>query len=391
MRRSLVLSTVVLAYITTTASGHAPRDEDRLPGRGESNVATGTAAAKGDADGDGLSDRRERGLRTNPRRADTDGDGLRDGAEVRRYHTDPRKNDTDGDGFRDRFELRAGTNARDRRSHPRRHGSRIASRVFPNPATTGVPPGWTPARTRSTDLSVTTRGAVVQDVRFTNGASINVTADNVTIRRVDMQGGVITNQYGNAPANCGHNMLIEDVTFRQIPGRFAPSDVPVIGEGSYTARRIEVDGRGEGPRLSDCGPVTLEDSFIKIRGADPGTPECEQVHSDGVQAVAGVGATARNNTIVFETPCGTSPWFVVNPSVNKGNYKIDRLLVSGGGFSFRQQVAGSVTGLRIVSRSWVFGPLDEMDCSVLSPWEAKLVTIDSRYRVTRVVRDQPCR
>jgi hypothetical protein len=264
-------------------------------------------------------------------------------------------------------------------------------RVFPNPASTGVPRGWRPARSRSTDLTVTRRGAVVHDVRFTDGASIYVKADDVTIRRVDLQGGVITNQYGSAPAGCGHNMLIEDVTFRQIPGRFAPSDFPVIGEGSYTARRIEVDGRGEGPRLSDCGPVRLEDSFIRIHGADAGTPECEQVHSDGVQAVAGVGATARNNTIVFETECGTSPWFVVNPAVNKGRYKIDRLLVAGGGFSFRQQVAGSVTGLRIVHRSWVYGPLDEMDCSVISPWEAKLVRIDARYRVTRVVRNLRCR
>ena len=72
----------------------------------------------------------------------------------------------------------------------------------------------------------------------------------------------------------------------------------------------------------------------------------DAVHSDGVQAVAGVGATARNNTIIFETSCGTSPWFVVNPSVNTGTYTVDRLLVSGGGYSFRQQVTGSVTGLR---------------------------------------------
>jgi hypothetical protein len=182
----------------------------------------------------------------------------------------------------------------------------------------------------------------------------------------------------------------EDTTFAQIPGQFDASDYPVLGEGSYTARRIEVDGRGEGPRLSDCGPVTLEDSFIRIHGADPGTPACNDVHSDGVQAVAGVGAIARNNTIIMQTPCGTSPWFVVNPRVNTGLYVIDRLLVAGGGYTFRQEVAGSVTGLRIVDRSWVYGPLDEMDCSALSPWEAKLVTIDADYQITRSVNDLPC-
>jgi hypothetical protein len=237
---------------------------------------------------------------------------------------------------------------------------------------------------------VTTPGAVVQDIRFTNGANIHVRADNVTIRRVELQGGVISNQFGNAPAGCGHNLLVEDTTFAQIPGQFDASDYPVLGEGSYTARRIEVDGRGEGPRLSDCGPVTLEDSFIRIHGADPGTPACNDVHSDGVQAVAGVGAIARNNTIIMQTPCGTSPWFVVNPRVNKGAYHIHRLLVAGGGYSFRQQVPGSVTGLRIVDRSWLYGPLDEMDCSALSPWEAKLVTIDADYQITRIVNDLPC-
>jgi hypothetical protein len=73
---------------------------------------------------------------------------------------------------------------------------------FPNPATTGTPSGWTPASTRSTDLTVTTDGAVVEDIRFTDGAGIVVRANNVTIRRVDLHGGVITNQYGSAPEGC---------------------------------------------------------------------------------------------------------------------------------------------------------------------------------------------
>ena len=65
-------------------------------------------------------------------------------------------------------------------------------------------------------------------------------------------------------------------------------------------------------------------------------------------------------------------------------------LVSGGGYSLRQEVTGSVTGLRIVDDAWVYGPLEEMDCSSLSNWEAKLVTIDSDYQVTGDVGDQPC-
>jgi hypothetical protein len=285
-----------------------------------------------------------------------------------------------------------GTKTRDRASRPSRA---LTGYRFPSPATTGVPAGWKPAQTKSSDLTITEPGTVVEDVRFTNGASIVVEADNVTIRRVDMQGGIITNQYGDAPANCGHQLLVEDTTFEQIPGKV--NDGAVIGEGSYTARRIEVDGRGEGPRLSDCGPVTVEDSFISIHSADPGTAACEATHADGFQAFHGRGGTFRNNTVIFESECGTSPYFMGSgvqsssePAINTGTYNIDRMLVGGiSGYPFRQQVPGSITGLRIVDKSWIYGPIDNR-CSALSPWDAKIVTIDANYRVTGIVRNQRC-
>jgi hypothetical protein len=293
--------------------------------------------------------------------------------------------DRDHAQIADRGEVSTSTRDRASRPSPALKGYR-----FPNPSTTGVPRGWKPRRTRATDLTVTRRGTVVQDVRFVNGANILVRADNVTIRRVDMQGGTISNQYGDAPAGCGHNMLVADTTFEPIPGQFQPSDGSVLGEGSYTARRIKVDGRGEGLRLSDCGPVTVEDSFIKIHGADSGTASCDAVHSDGFQAYYGRGGTFRNNTVIFQTECGTSPWFVPGGQGNTGTYNIDRMLVGGiSGYPFRQQVPGSVTGLRIVNKSWLYGPIDNR-CSVLKPWEAQIVKVDSRYRITRVVRKQRC-
>jgi outer membrane protein OmpA-like peptidoglycan-associated protein len=59
----------------------------------------------GDADGDGLTNKEEKELGTNPKVADTDGDGLTDGQEVLTYKTDPLKADTDGDGLSDGDEV----------------------------------------------------------------------------------------------------------------------------------------------------------------------------------------------------------------------------------------------------------------------------------------------
>jgi len=58
-----------------------------------------------DSDGDGLSDKEERRIGTDPHNPDTDGDGLSDGDEVLKYHTNPMKVDTDGDGLSDGEEV----------------------------------------------------------------------------------------------------------------------------------------------------------------------------------------------------------------------------------------------------------------------------------------------
>ena len=60
----------------------------------------------------------------------------------------------------------------------------------------------------------------------------------------------------------------------------------------------------------------------------------------------------------------------------------------GGGYSFRDGMPSTVTGLRIQQGTWGYGPID-VKCSVMSAWEAKRVTVDAGYRVT-VVGDQPC-
>jgi hypothetical protein len=278
------------------------------------------------------------------------------------------------------------------RERPNRPPAALEGYQFPNRETTGLPKGWAPQETRAEDLTVTEPNTVVEDIRLTNGASIIVKAKNVTIRRVDMQGGVVTNQSGES---CAAGLVVEDATFRPAAGKpYAGNDLPVIGEGGYTARRVEIWKRGEGFRASGCGPVTITDSFAYIQGD---TPDCgRDLHSDGIQGYYARGMTVRNATIVFGNDCGTSPYYIgygpgypSKPAINTGRYNVDRLLVAGGGYVFRQGVRGSVRGLRIVDKSWVYGPIDSA-CSDLSPWDAKIVEVDAHYRITRTVRKQRC-
>jgi hypothetical protein len=87
---------------------------------------------------------------------------------------------------------------------------------------------------------------------------------------------------------------------------------------------------------------------------------------------------------------GTAPFWYPGGQGNIGSVTVDRLLVMGQGFSFRLGMPGSVTGLRVVNNSWEFGPIDVTSCSTINPWEAQIVTIDSNYAVTSVVRNEPC-
>lgn len=84
--------------------------EDRAPDEGEGRAYTvGSQADPGvDADDDGLDDRDEMELGTDPNDPDTDGDGVNDGEEVDQG-TDPLAADTDGDGLPDGGEADLGT------------------------------------------------------------------------------------------------------------------------------------------------------------------------------------------------------------------------------------------------------------------------------------------
>lgn len=70
------------------------------------SVTEGVSDADADNDKDGLSNKREIELKTNPNSDDTDGDNLKDGDEVSKYKTDPTKRDTDEDDLEDDDEFK---------------------------------------------------------------------------------------------------------------------------------------------------------------------------------------------------------------------------------------------------------------------------------------------
>jgi hypothetical protein len=259
-----------------------------------------------------------------------------------------------------------------------------APRGFPTPSTTGVPAGWVPAQTRTGAVHITQNGAVVQDMLIQG--DLDIEADNVTVRRVDIQGGMINNQPG---AHCGNGLVIEDTTIEPPPGvDFTKENEGVISYGGYTARRVKIWRRSEGFRVSGksagCGPVTIEDSFAKIVDGD----DCN-LHADGLQGYDGNALTVTNTTIDgTDIGCGTAPFFVPAQQGNT-SANVNQLLVMGAGYPFRLGVPGSVQGLKIVNKSWVYGPIAVM-CGLMSTWDAQLVTITPDYQVASVVGPQRC-
>jgi hypothetical protein len=256
-----------------------------------------------------------------------------------------------------------------------------------------VPAGWTPTQTRSTDLTVSTPGAVVQDLLLTNGAGLYIEAPNVVVRRVKLEGGWINNV---SSGQCGNGLLLEDVTIDRGSGESSTGGEGVVSYGGYTARRVAVLNRSEGfrsgARGAGCGPSTIEDSYVQIRPPAP----CGDWHGDGVQGYDSDGVTIRNVTIDFaQGTCGGTAGFFYpgGPDGTPDAFAdINRLLIKGGPYAFRLGTRGSVQGLKIMNNSWDYGPIliSDAGCGAISPWEAAVVEADSAFHVTRTVRRLAC-
>ena len=262
--------------------------------------------------------------------------------------------------------------------------ARRVSDRFPTKRSAGVPVGWTPKRTSTSTVTVDTPGAVVEDLRIVNG-DLNIAAPNVTVRRVEIEGGVIDNFAGD---QCSAGLKLIAVTVKRAPGQVTEGDFAAVGVGGYTARRVEISGLPEGFRVGgagNCGPVKIVNSWVQVTSPDV----CEDWHGDGLQGYDGDSLVLRRSVLKMRMAddCGgTAPFFY---PAGQGNTSvdIDGLVVAGGGYPFRLGTPGSVRGLHVVQDSWVFGPID-VNCDALSTWQADISVLKGGQ--PRSVRPQRC-
>lgn len=248
------------------------------------------------------------------------------------------------------------------------------AKAFPTSSTTGVPAGWSPKKSVQGDYNIDTAGAVVEDLRVTDG-DIRVNAPNVTLRRVELISGRIINDPGR---DCYNGLLVEDTSI--LRGAHDPEN-PAIEAGGYTLRRVKIDGPSEGIRIgekpSGCGSVLVEDSWMKIDPPD-NCPNDDYWHGDGLQGYQGPAVTVRNSAIHLAQVkgcLGTSAFFY--PDQGNTSATVENVLVSGGGYVFRMYTPGSVSGLKVIDDSWKWNAVD-VDCSQVT-WGSgnEIVTVNS--------------
>lgn len=229
----------------------------------------------------------------------------------------------------------------------------------------------------SGDYTISTAGAVVEDLQITDG-TIYVKANNVTLRRIKGLGSYVKTDPGSS---CSSGLVVEDSTFLK-NGTTTDDGTPVIGDGGFTVRRTVIDGLPEGIRAGGgCGPVSVESSYVHIVSPDV----CKDWHGDGLQGYYGSKVTVRQSTLVLDemNGCyGTAPFFYPSGQGNT-SVDIDGLLVSGGGYAFRNGMPGTVKNLNVVDGDWGYGPVD-VKCSAVTAWQAQTVKLASNGTVTPV-------
>lgn len=200
---------------------------------------------------------------------------------------------------------------------------------YPDATNTGVKPGSTLQKVTGS-VNLTTPGQVYENKEV--HGSINVLADNVTIRNVKIvNAGYYTIK--NFEENNAENLVIEDVSI-DMNGSY---ENKAIAFENYTARRVHFYNG------MDCGHfgnnVVIEDSFCDM----PVLPSSSDAHADGFQSDGGNNIVLRHNTI--KNPNGQTAAILMSTNTSGiGNVTVDNNLMAGGGYTLYCDAGPNLSG-----------------------------------------------
>ena len=150
---------------------------------------------------------------------------------------------------------------------------------YPDATNTGVPSGV--SLTNSGSVTVTTDGAVVQNLNITDGQII-IRANNVTIKNTRIT--TCTYYPIDYPDSSYTGLVVQDTEIYST----CPSTTAGLSFANFTALRVNIHGSTDGIKANSN--VIIKDSYIHDLAPSSGS------HNDGVQSTGGSNVTFQHNT-----------------------------------------------------------------------------------------------
>jgi hypothetical protein len=188
-------------------------------------------------------------------------------------------------------------------------------------------------------------GTVLQDLEI--HGSVLITGNNVTLRNVK----IVNNAFWPLRIQ-GSGTVIEDSTV------IAGDDSQAAITGSFTGRRLDLSGAGDGIKMSSNS--TLVDSYIHDLASFAGA------HNDGIEATNAVNIRIVHNTILNAESQTSALMLSEYGSKADTNVLVQGNLFAGGGYTIYggspdtaqgHEVIDNVFSTRYFSKSGSYGPV----------------------------------
>jgi hypothetical protein len=284
---------------------------------------------------------------------------------------------------------------------------------FPTDTTVGVDAidGWEPSEIIEDEAGyvyLMEADAVYTDIRWLD-TQVIVRAPRVTLRRCEVLGGAVFNEYSNHIAN---GFLFEDSTIRYTPPGRGIVNSSAIGSAGFTTRRASILDVNEGFRTGGSEQVGCDlldpddplgytvrilDTYARITGPTP----CDfDYHGDVWQCSdsgnpgGGVPCKIRNSrfrSIDQVGDCaGTS--CMISGAGHSLPLDIDGLIMGGAGYSFYYYVGGSIRNVYFEEDSPILNYMttDQATWDITTAWEnVKVAILDEDGQPTTITGTIP--